>query len=479
MAESTGRRGPRPDAAHERGGAPSPDWEQLERWDRAYYLHNVQAQGQWPWLAVERQAGNYLYLSNGASLLDFQSQLISDSLGHCHPGIYGEITRAMERYGHVFFGMGHEYRARAAKLVIEDVLGGERGWAGRLRVLASGTEAVENCITLARLYTGRTLILTQAHSYHGLTVGATMLRGYRNNLTPGGHPDEVRDVPGFPAHGYIPIPPPEHADYAGPLPLPSLVATEHIIRTLGARNVAAVITEPMFGAGGLAPHPAYMPGLRDLSNRHGFLWIDDEVLCGFGRLGEWFGYQLHPGVEPDLMAVGKSINGSSLPCGAVVASKAIAEFFDQARWWSGSTWDGHPLVCASIVGALETMLADNVLERVRARGRYLRERLDHLAARHPSVGRVAGHGLYHAVDLVDAQGRPIVAEDRYTAFLGDLTDHPNNVVARECAARGVFLGGFVPNTIKVGPPFTISEAEIDAGLAAFDAALSVVDARWC
>ncbi|MFO0447981.1 MAG: hypothetical protein ACK52I_04715, partial [Pseudomonadota bacterium] len=64
-------------------------------------------------------------------------------------------------------------------------------------------------------------------------------------------------------------------------------------------------------------------------------------------------------------------------------------------------------------------------------------------------------------------------------FLGDLPDHPNNVVARECAARGVFLGGFVPNTIKVGPPFTISEAEIDAGLAAFDAALSVVDARWC
>jgi taurine---2-oxoglutarate transaminase len=460
-------------------GRPRPDWQQLERWDRAYYLHNVQAQGNYPWLAVERQAGNYLYLADGSRLLDFQSQLISDSLGHCHPAIYAEITRAMERYGHVFFGMAHEYRARAAKLVIEDILGGDRGWAGRLRILASGTEAVENCITLARLYTGRTVILTQAHSYHGLTVGATMLRGYRSNVTPGDQLQEVRDVPGFPAPGYIPIPPPEFADYAGPLPLPSLVATEQIVRALGGGNIAAVITEPMFGAAGLAPHADYMPGLRALCKRHGFLWIDDEVLCGFGRLGEWFGYQLHPGLEPDLMAVGKSINGSSLPCGGVVASREIAEYFDQARWWSGSTWDGHPLVCASVVGALETMLADDMLTTIRARGRYLLQALRDLAGRHPCVGRVSGHGLYYAVDLVGGDGRPIVAEDRYTAFLGDLAEQPNNVVARECAQRGVFLGGFVPNTIKLGPPFTITEAEIEAGLAAFDAALSVVDSKWC
>jgi taurine--2-oxoglutarate transaminase len=456
-----------------------PDWQQLEHWDRAYYLHNVQSQGYVPWLAVERQAGNYLHLADGSTLLDFQSQLISDSLGHCNPGIYREITRAMERYGHVFFGMANEYRARAAKLVIEDILGGDRSWAGRVRILASGTEAVENCITLARLYTGRTVILTQAHSFHGLTVGATMLRGYRNNLTPGDRLDEVRDVPGFPTPGFIPIPPPEFADYDGPLPLPSLVATEHLIRTVGGRNIAAVITEPMFGAAGLAPHAAYMPGLRELCKRYGFLWIDDEVLCGFGRLGEWFGYQLNPGIEPDLMAVGKSINGSSLPCGGVVLSKPIAEHFDQARWWSGSTWDGHPLVCASVVGALETMLDEDVLSQVRSRGRYLHDALRSLAARHSCVGRVAGHGLYYVVDLVGRDGLPIIAEDRYTAFLGDLSQHPNNIVSRECAARGVFLGGFVPNTIKLGPPFTINEAEIDTAISAFDAALSCVEAKWC
>jgi len=102
-----------------------------------------------------------------------------------------------------------------------------------------------------------------------------------------------------------------------------------------------------------------------------------------------------------------------------------------------------------------------------------------LAARHSCVGRVAGHGLYYVVDLVGRDGLPIIAEDRYTAFLGDLSQHPNNIVSRECAARGVFLGGFVPNTIKLGPPFTINEAEIDTAISAFDAALSCVEAKWC
>ena len=125
------------------------------------------------------------------------------------------------------------------------------------------------------------------------------------------------------------------------------------------------------------------------------------------------------------------------------------------------------------------MLAEDMLSQVRSRGRYLHDALRRLAARHACVGRVAGHGLFYAVDLVGRDGLPIVAEDRYTAFLGDLAEHPNNIVSRECAARGVFLGGFVPNTIKVGPPFTITEAQIDTAMAAFDEALSCVDVKYC
>ncbi|MFL2770632.1 MAG: aspartate aminotransferase family protein [Rhodospirillaceae bacterium] len=456
------------------------DWSQIEAWDRSYYLHNTQAKAEHQFAAVDRQDGNYIVLADGSRLLDFQSQLISDSLGHRNPGVYDEIRRALDRYGHVFFGMANEYRARAAKLIIEDVLGSsEPNWAGRVRVLASGTEAVENAITMARLYTGRQVILTQAHSFHGLTVGATMLRGYRNNITPEGTPDVVRDVPGFPAAGYIPVPAPEREDWNGNEVLPSLMATESIIRAIGTENIAGIITEPMFGAGGLPAHSSYLPSIYELSRKYGFLWIDDEVLCGFGRLGEWFGYQVYPDIHPDIMATGKSINGSSLPVGAVIASSEVADFMEAARWWSGSTWDGHPIVCASIVGALETMLKGDMLTQVRSKGAYLKEKLDDLAGRHPCVGHIGGHGLFYAVDLVGKTGAPIIEEDRWTAFKGDLSQHPNNIIGGECAKRGIFLGGFVPNTVKVGPPFTITEQEIDQAVQAFDEALSVVDAKYC
>lgn len=454
------------------------DWQTIETWDRAYYLHSVQAQGEYSFTAVTRQDGHYLELANGGRLLDFQSQLISASLGHRHPAVYDEIRRAMDRYGHVFFGLANEYRARVAKLIVEDILGKE-SWAGRVRILASGGEAVDNCITMARLFTGRSLVLTQRHSFHGLSVGATQLRGYRNNLTPGDDLKASRDVPGFPQSSFVEIPPPEHqhADLTGTLP--SISETREIILRHGPENIAAIITEPMLGAAGLPSHPSYLPGIRELCDRYGILWIDDEVLCGFGRLGSWFGYQRFGEITPDLMATGKSINGASLPCGAVVASREISEFFDRARWWSGSTWDGHPLICASVVGALEWMLAENILVRIRARGAYLEGKLRELAARHPCVGRIGGWGLFFAVDLVNSEGEPIVPADRDTDFTGDLASHPNNLVAAECAARGVFLGGFVPNTIKLAPPFTIEEEEIDQAMDAFDAALDRVDQLYC
>lgn len=466
------------------------DWSQLERWDRAYYLHNVQAQSEYAFTGVESVDGNWLTLAGGHRLLDFQSQLISDSLGHRHPRVHAEIAKAMERYGHVFFGMATDYRARAAKLVMEDVLGAPDSWAGRLRILSTGTEGAEVAMAMARLYTGRPLILTQRASYHGLVPGATQLRGYRGNLTPADRPGAVLDVPGAyavpggpgapggAAAGFVAIPQPEFFDDPRD-PLPSLAETERIILEAGPENIAAIITETMFGAGGLLPPDRYNRGLVELARKHGILWIADEVLTGFGRLGEWFAHETVPGgLRPDLMVVGKGINGCALPVGGVVASVELGEWFDRARWWSGSTHDAHPLVCASIVGALEWMLEEQIVPQVKTRGAELGRRLGELAAKHPSVGRVAGRGFYWAVDLVGPDGRPIVADDRETGFLGDLSGTPNNVVAAECGKRGVFLGGFVPNTIKVAPPFTILDSEIDIALAAFDAALDEVDRRW-
>ena len=453
------------------------DWQEIENWDRNYYLHNVFAREEYDFNAVARVDGNYLYLANGARLLDFQSQLISDGLGHRHPAPHRAISEAMERYGHVFFGFATDYRARAAKLIIEDLLGGEPRWASRVRILATGGEAVENALQMARLVTGRPIILTQAHSFHGLGQGATRLAGYRGNVSY----IESRftaDIPGYPEHTFQTIPAPEHQSDSVEGLLPSIDKTESIIKQIGAERIAAVITEPMFGAAGWMPHTAYYPQLRELLNRHKILWVDDEVLCGCGRLGEWFGYQLSPDIHPDIMAIGKAINGCSLPSGGVVVSAQVADFIERARWWSGSTWDAHPLVCASIIGTLEYMLEHDLLAQIKSRGRYLYDALTALHARHAVIGRIGGAGLYYAVDLVDKNGAPIIKEDRDYRFTGDLGENPNNIVAAECAKEGVFLGGFVPNTIKCGPPYTITESEIDFAMAAFDKALRVVTKKY-
>jgi len=455
------------------------NWDQVAQWDTKYYLHGPQAAGEANIATIASMDGNWFTLADGTRMLDFQSQLISDSFGHRHPAIHAKIEEAMSRTGHAFYGFANQYRAEAAKLMIEGLFPGE-DWAGRVRVFASGTDAVESAINMARLHTGRAGVLTQAHSFHGMVMGSTMVRGYRNNITHADDLNTVRDTPGFPPQGYIPVPAPEHEDFpvVEGQALPSLAATEEIIRAVGPENIAAMIAEPMLGAGGTFPHPQYMADMAAMLKKYGILWISDEVITGIGRLGEWFGYQSTPGVAPDLIACGKGLTGCVMPVGAVIASKEIAEPFENARWWSGSTWDGHPLVCAAIVGALEWAFENDILQSVRQKGAHLNARLNDLKDKHDCVGRVAGRGLYQTLDLVGSDGTPIIEEDRFHAFTGDTSSNPNSMIYAECAAHGVYLGGYTPNTVKVGPPFTITSEEIDLAMDALDSALTKVGEKW-
>jgi taurine--2-oxoglutarate transaminase len=451
------------------------DWAQMEAWDRAYYLHNVQGAEEHVWNGVAYQEGNYLTMVDGSRLLDCQSQLISDNMGHRHPRVVEGLRQALDRYGHVYFGMATDYRARAAKLIVEDLLGGD-GWAGRVRILPSGSDAVDVALTMARLYTGRPVVLTQEHSFHGLTAGAgTRVRGYNNQISSATERHRVRDVPGGELPTFRTIPAPEPEDYDSSRGLPSLAALERTIEEVGAENVAAVITETMLGVAGLMGHDDYLPAVRELTRRHGILWIDDEVICGFGRLGKWFSYQLYDGVLPDLMPIGKGMNGCILPVGGVVASKEIAEMFERDRWYSGSTWDGHPLVCATIAANIEAMIDEGAVEHGAELGVRLREGLEELRRRHRCIGRIGGRGLYHAVDIVGPDGTPVVPEDRSFDFTGDLSATPTQIVRREAARHGVWLTGFVPNTIKVAPPLTITSDEVDLALEAFDAGLEEIE----
>ncbi|MDC0073783.1 aspartate aminotransferase family protein [Alphaproteobacteria bacterium] len=453
---------------------PELDWNEIEKWDRNYYLHNTQSQSEYVFTGVEATNGNYLYLSNGSKLLDFQSQLVSDNMGHRHPRVHLEIKKAMERFGHVFFGMSTDYRAKAAKIIIEDIIGKD-SWAGRVRILSSGTEAVENGMSMARLYSKKRIILTQDRSYHGLVPGATQLNGYRGNIFSKRNGGEDIDVPGFPDNNYINIPSPEFSDFNLSKTLPSIAKTEEIINKIKPENIAGIITETMFGGGSYMPHQDYLLSIHNLCKKYNLLWILDDVLCGFGRLGEWFSYQIEKNIYPDIMILGKGLNGCALPVGAIVLSKEISEFFDSSRWWSGSTHDAHPLVCASIVGNLEAMLEDNMIERSKILGLYLKEKLDQLKANHKCIGRISGRGLYYTIDVVDSIGNPIISEDRETRFTGDLTKNPNNIFALYCFSKGLFAGGFMPNTIKAAPPLTINKEEIDFAINIMDEAFSEIE----
>ncbi len=454
--------------------APAANWEQIEEWDRAYYLHAVQRFGDATWEAVESAEGNYVTMSTGQRMLDFVSQASSDHMGHRHPAVVKEIQRALQRYGHVMYSHGTDYRARAAKLVVHDLLGAD-DWAGRVRFLVTGSESVESAIDMARLFTGRPLVLSQQDSFHGHTAGSpSMVRTLQNRLTP--TPDShAMSVPDFPAAHIAEIPRPEPQSYSGSGQLPSIAETAAIIDRLGPDKIAAVVTETFSGGGLWMSHPDYLPQLRELTRQHGILWIDDEVVCGFGRLGRWFSYQLYADVVPDLMVIGKGTTGGILPSGGVVANREISELFERGSWQSRSTWDGHPLIAAALCANVEAMIEENVVERAAVSGETLGAGLQALAQRHASVGYVAGAGLAYAIELVGRDGRPVILQDRAFEWGGDLTSIPSAFISRAMAKQGVLISGALPNTVKLTPPLRITRGEIEHGLSALDEALTEYD----
>lgn len=469
----------------------SVDWELMEQWDRKYYIHNIYAQNEYNPIFIQRTEGRHFYLKDGTKVLDFMSQLISDHIGQCHPKVAAGIKEALDRYGHVYFAFSTDYRAKASKLLIEDAI--QDDWAGRVRFMSTGTEGVELALTMAKLYTGRQLIITQEHSFHGWTTGAgggcTRLRGYCNNLASPTDPNDFKDVPGFPTPGFHVVPAPfcyrcpvghsypECKKRVAGGRLPCLLPLEHLIEVIGPQNIAAVITEIMFGGAGIYSPPEYIPQLREITRKHGILWIDDEVITGFGRLGKWFAYQLYDGVFPDLMVVGKGLTSCALPSGGVVASKEVADFFERQRWWSGSSHEAHPITLAAVVANLQAMIEEDVVGRAAETGKYLGAQLHQLASAHKSVGQVAGAGMFWCVDLVKNREtrEPFVKEDRNSMRAGDLSGWPTNIVLRKCMEKGVLLSGFCPNTVKIGPALTATREEIDQGIAAFDYALQELD----
>lgn len=465
------------------------DWEKVKEWDMKYYLPVGKSMEEYVHIPVARAEGCYIYRPDGTKILDFLSEAISVNIGHCHPKVQEAIREATERYSYVRSGFCTDYRAKASKLIIEDLLGPDE-WAGRLRFCSTGSEAVETALIIARLYTNRPNTITRDSAYHGWTQGAagcTRVRTYRNTIT-SAKEVEIRDDPlmaSMPGFYVAPAPfcyrcPIGH-EYPGCKmadgKLACVYATENLINTLGPETVAAIITEPIFGAGTIQPPPEYNPQIRRMTKELGILWIDDEIICGFGRLGKWFGYQWYEDVKPDIMTMAKGISSSAIPAAGVVVSKEVAKFFEEHRWWTLSTFASHPIAMAAAVANIEAMMEMNIPELALKAGKYLESTLDELANKHICVGLVSGQGLLWGIEIVrNRQTRePFVKRDRQDLYSGYLKKNPNEIVGEKCFEKGVFLGGFSPNTVRIGPPLTISEDEMNQAVDALDYALTEID----
>ena len=241
----------------------------------------------------------------------------------------------------------------------------------------------------------------------------------------------------------------------------------------GPSTIAALILETVVGTNGvLVPPPGYLQGVRELCTRNGILMISDEVMVGFGRLGEWFGVD-HWGVTPDLITFAKGVNSGYVPLGGVIISEEVAASFATRPYPGGLTYSGHPLACAAAVESMRIFEDDDLVARsARLGAEVIGPRLEKLSESHRSVGEVRGLGCFFAVELVrDPATREMLVPFNASGEAAG----PMNEVLAAVRAKGVWPFAQY-NRIHVAPPLVIDEADLTSGLDRLDEALEVADA---
>ena len=464
------------------------DWDLYKKWDKKYHLRILASNDEFKPMCIDKVEGSYLVTDKGERILDMLSGWICTNIGQRHVKVVQAIKEALESYGWVPENYVTPYLAELSKIIIEDMMGPDN-WAGKARFVLSGSEAIEESNVIAKLYTRRPNIISVQHSYHGHTMAAAGCVGIKKNRSSLASPvkDEVIDVPGYPPPGYYYIPAPfcyrcpigheyPHCKHNGELAC--VQASEEIIQTIGSDSIAGMVQEVQIGGSTIVPPQEYIPQIYRLAKKYGILFIDDEVMCGFGRTGRWFGYQ-HFDIKPDMVVAAKGIVSAQLPVAAVIVGKNISDFFDQYRWQHYVTFGGHPLCLAAAVSNLKVMMEEKILENVEKMGRYLEEKLRGVEDRHRSVGYVNGMGLFWGVELVKNKKtkEPFIKSDRYARYTGDISDYPVNIMQSKCLEKNVLYSGFVPNTLRIAPPLNTTEKDIDVAIEALEYGLAFLDER--
>ncbi|TDW30081.1 aspartate aminotransferase family protein [Cryobacterium psychrophilum] len=426
--------------------------ERTTELDRAHVFHSWSAQAALKPLVIAGGLGCRVWDFDGRSYLDFSSQLVNVNIGHQHPAVIRAITEQAQTLTTISPATANLARGEAAKRITDRAPEG----FNKVFFTNGGADANENAIRMARLHTGRDKVLSLYKSYHGNTGSAIVATG------------DWRRIPNEYARG--------HVHFFGPFLYRSefwatteqeecaraLHHLERVIQSEGPASVAAIMLESVPGTAGIMlPPTGYLAGVRALCDKYGIMLIFDEVMCGFGRTGRWFAFEAYD-VVPDLITFAKGVNSGYVPTGGVIISDPIAADFDETVFPGGLTYSGHPLAMASIVGALDAMEDEGIVENAARIGRdVLAPALTALQAAHRIIGEVRGDGVFWALELVaDRDTREPVG----AAVMARIKS--------ELLARGL-LPFLIENRIHVVPPCVVTDDEVAEAVAIYDEVLSL------
>jgi len=420
-------------------------------------------QKSWNPLHIVDAEGCYFIDAAGKRYLDFSSQLMCVNLGHKNPAVIKSIEEQARALPYIAPSYASDARAKLSNLLLEVLPKGLE----KFFFTTSGTDANEAAFKIARMYTGKTKIIARYRSYHGSTTAS---------IAATGDPRRWAMEPAGKAQGFIFAP--EVNCYNCPIkhtyPSCNIACADYVEHMItNESNVAAIILEPVTGTNGvLIPPPEYFPRLRRICDAHGVLMIADEVMTGWGRTGKWFAVD-NWNVQPDILVTAKGITSAYVPLGLCATTTKIAAHFDDHYFAHGHTYEAHPMTLAPAVATIHEMQRLGLVDRANKIGAYLGEKLKALAARHPSIGDVRGIGAFWAVELVKNKQ----TKQPFNTMLDKVEGKPLVVdqVAAEALRRGVAVQAWVSHFV-IAPPLIIEESEVDAGVAALDAALSIADA---
>ncbi len=437
--------------------------------DKRYHLHpftSVATILQDGPLVLDKARGVYVEDDRGRELIDGAAGLWCVNVGHGREEIITAIEKQMRRldFFQSFSGATNEPVAQLSARVLE------LAPAGMSRVFFgnSGSDAADSAIKMVTLYNNlrgkpkKKKFVSRWRSYHGVTVAAGSLTGLESV-------HRLFDLP---------LPIVRHIEPPDAYHFPGLTATDYadkvdeLIRKEGASTVAAFFAEPVMGTGGvLVPPNDYYVAIKKVLDEHDVLLVLDEVICGFGRLGTWFGAQRY-GVVPDIITAAKGLTSGYLPMSAVIVGEKMWSTFEIEKsklgvFGHGFTSSGHPTVAACALANLDIIEREDLVSRAGEMGHYLISRLRSALSDHPLVGDIRGSGLMIGLELVeDKAARRNFAPERGIAGRVFKTAIEEGLLVRALPANDV---------IALSPAFTITTQQIDTLTARLGAALDRVN----